>query len=94
MVGPYYYDRVDIEFPEKEREAITSRVANNKFDQIAGLQITGIDSYDGYRFRLVDDSWLLIRFSGTEPILRIYAETSSPEGVRKLLQEGKRLAGV
>ena len=94
LVGPYYYDRVDIEFPEKEREAITSRVANNKFDQIAGLQITGIDSYDGYRFRLVDDSWLLIRFSGTEPILRIYAETSSPEGVRKLLQEGKRLAGV
>ena len=49
---------------------------------------------DGFRFILDDKSWLLIRFSGTEPILRIYAETSNPELVAKLLEEGRALTGV
>jgi len=43
---------------------------------------------------LSDNSWLLIRFSGTEPLLRIYAETSTPARVKRLLDAGKTLAGV
>jgi len=43
---------------------------------------------------LADNSWLLIRFSGTEPVLRIYAESSSDAKVKKLLESGKKLAGV
>jgi len=93
-VGPHYYHRVDIHFPAKDREAIISRVKNSNPVQIDGAPVVKIDTFDGYRFRLADTSWLLIRFSGTEPVLRIYAETSSLKRVEKLLAEGKKLAGV
>jgi phosphomannomutase len=53
-----------------------------------------LDTQDGFRFILADNSWLLIRFSGTEPILRIYAETNTTERVKRLLQFGRELAGI
>lgn len=93
-VGPHYYHRVDIHFPAAERDAIIERVANANPAQIDGVPVVKIDTFDGYRFRLADTSWLLIRFSGTEPVLRIYAETSSLKRVDRLLAEGKKLAGV
>jgi phosphomannomutase len=49
---------------------------------------------EGRKFYLEDGSWLLIRFSGTEPLLRIYTETTSPERVRRILDEGHKMAGV
>ena len=49
---------------------------------------------DGFRFILADTTWLLIRFSGTEPVLRIYAESDSLARVERLLELGKELAGV
>jgi phosphomannomutase len=93
-VGPHYYNRIDVHFAAKDREAIISRVANANPVQIDGAPVVKIDTFDGYRFRLADTSWLLIRFSGTEPVLRIYAETSSLKRVDQLLEEGKKLAGV
>ncbi len=93
-VGPHYYHRIDLDFPAKDRGAIVSRVKNSNPEQIDGTPVVRVDTLDGYRFRLADTSWLLIRFSGTEPILRIYAETSSPERVQRLLAEGKKLTGV
>ena len=53
-----------------------------------------LDTTDGFRFILADNTWLLIRFSGTEPLLRIYAETDSPERAERLLEMGKKMAGV
>jgi phosphomannomutase len=53
-----------------------------------------LDITDGFRFILEDNTWLLIRFSGTEPLLRIYAETDSPERAEHLLEIGKKIAGV
>jgi phosphomannomutase len=49
---------------------------------------------DGYKYILTDGSWLIIRFSGTEPLLRIYAESDTPQKVEELLRAGKKLAGV
>jgi phosphomannomutase len=49
---------------------------------------------DGFHFTLADRSWLLIRFSGTEPLLRIYAESDSLSSVEKLLEAGKKLSGI
>jgi phosphomannomutase len=49
---------------------------------------------DGFRYILADNSWLLIRFSGTEPILRVYSEASSPEQVQKILLAGRKLTGI
>jgi phosphomannomutase len=58
------------------------------------VKVERTDTTDGYRFILSDTGWLLIRFSGTEPLLRVYAESSAPERVEKLLGAGREIAGV
>ena len=59
----------------------------------AGLKVTGLVTIDGYRFDLEDGGWLIVRFSGTEPLLRIYCETTHGERVQELLAAGRELAG-
>ena len=93
-VGPHYYQRIDDEFPEAERQTIINRLRDNPPESIEGVKVNKIDTADGFRYLLADNSWLLIRFSGTEPVLRIYAESSSEEKVKKLLEAGKKLAGL
>ncbi|OGN90846.1 MAG: phosphomannomutase [Chloroflexi bacterium RBG_13_46_14] len=93
-VGPHYYDRIDIDFPESERQWIIDRVINNPPCEIQGMKVKKYDTFDGYKYTLTDDSWLLIRFSGTEPLLRIYTESTSPERVEDLLRIGRGIAGV
>jgi phosphomannomutase len=61
---------------------------------VAGSKVTKIDTTEGFRFFLGDESWLLIRFSGTEPLVRIYSEAESLERARALLGEGKKLIGL
>lgn len=93
-VGPHHFNRVDVEFPEPERQAIIERIKHNHPGYIDGVKVLKFDTSDGFRFILADTTWLLIRFSGTEPLLRIYAESSTPVRVEKLLELGKELAGV
>ncbi len=93
-VGSHHYRRVDVEFPENERQAITGRVKHNPPEFIDGVKVIKFDITDGFRFILADTTWLLIRFSGTEPLLRIYAESSSLARVEKLLEFGRGLTGV
>jgi len=93
-VGPHYYHRNDYDFPPEQRDAIVARLTETKPGHIENAEVAGIDTEDGFRFRLSDGSWLLIRLSGTEPLLRIYAESSSMERVGKLLEAGKKLAGI
>ena len=93
-VGPHYYQRLDIHFPGEEREAATARIAAAKPSQIDGSRVTDLNTRDGFRFQLDDGSWLQLRLSGTEPILRIYAESNSRQRVERLLAAGRELAGV
>ncbi len=93
-VGPHHYQRLDIEFPPGERQTITRRLAEERPAQIDNLKLQEVDTKDGFRFLLESGSWLLIRFSGTEPLLRIYAESDSPARVNRLLDAGRKLAGV
>ena len=93
-VGPHHYRRVDIKFPEAERQAIINRVREKPPASIDNVDVVKVDTTDGFRFLLADNSWLLIRFSGTEPLLRIYTETDSPERVERLLKIGREIAGV
>jgi phosphomannomutase len=93
-VGPHYYDRTDFHIPTSKRQAITRRLTSTSPNAIADVKVTKVDITDGFRFFLTDGSWLLIRFSGTEPLVRLYAEAESLEKVRRLLNEGKKLVGV
>jgi len=93
-VGPHYYQRVDVEFPEGKRQTITNRIKRNLPESIDGVKVVKTDTTDGFLFVLADTTWLLIRFSGTEPVLRVYAESNSLARVEKLLKLGKKLAGV
>ena len=93
-VGPHYYDRLDIEFPQEERESIIRRLTQSRPSHIDDLQLEELDTSDGFRFLLANRTWLLIRFSGTEPILRIYAEGDSQQRVSRLIAQGREMAGV
>ncbi len=92
-VGPHYYKRVDITFPAEQRESIVGRVKSAP-SVIDGVKVAELDTTDGYRFNLADNTWLLVRFSGTEPLLRIYTETDSEERADRMLKAGREIAGV
>jgi phosphomannomutase len=92
-VGPHYYDRMDRNFSgdRKERERL---ITSENPKMIGGLKVKGLNSLDGYKFGLEDGGWLLIRFSGTEPIMRVYCETTHQDKVQAILQDGLRIAGL
>ena len=92
-VGPHYYDRIDTRFTgDRNIRKETIESANPK--TIAGLKVTGINTTDGYKFCLEDGGWLLIRFSGTEAILRVYCETTHKDKVADILNDGLKIAGI
>jgi phosphomannomutase len=93
-VGTHYYQRQDLEFREEERERVIGRIKDRPLKYIGGVRVAKSDTTDGFRFILADDSWLLIRFSGTEPVLRIYTEAITAARAGKLIGLGRELVGV
>ena len=92
-VGEHFYDRLDVHIDPAQRDAILAKVAAALPDAIAGRRLLRADTIDGFRFEY-DGGWLLIRPSGTEPLLRIYTETTDPALVQPVLQTGREIAGV
>ena len=93
LVGPHFYHRRDVEFDADSRERIRSLVNSPDLDRLGDNRVLSSDSIDGRRLRF-DDGWLAVRFSGTEPLLRIYSEASSPERVTSLLDAAADYLGV
>jgi phosphomannomutase len=94
QVGAHYYDRIDTRFPADQREATRQRILDANPATIGGLPVTGLGTSDGFKFGLADGGWLLIRFSGTEPIIRVYCETTDEQRVQPILHDGLRIAGL
>ncbi|MBM3144346.1 MAG: phosphoglucomutase/phosphomannomutase family protein [Chloroflexi bacterium] len=92
-VGAHYYDRIDTHFEGESKEKIERILAADP-ETIGGLRVTGLLTIDGYQFHLEDGGWLLIRFSGTEPIIRVYCETTHEDKVQAILQDGLKIAGI
>ncbi|MGC9358425.1 MAG: phosphoglucomutase/phosphomannomutase family protein, partial [Anaerolineae bacterium] len=90
----YYYDRIDTRFPTEKRPETRERIQNARPDTIAGVPVTKISTLDGYKYFLGDNGWLLVRFSGTEPILRVYCEVTDKSLVQPVLQGGLEIAGL
>ena len=94
LVGAHYYDRVDRRMPPEDKPAVQARVASARPEAVAGLKVREIDTREGYRYVLEDGGWMLIRFSGTEPVIRVYCETTHQDKVQELLAEGLKIAGL
>ena len=92
--GRYGYGRIDRQMPRDKIDRMFNRINNNPPAVIAGMKVAGIHNYDGTKFIFSNGAWMLLRASGTEPVLRIYAEAPSPNGVKKLIREGKKMAGL
>lgn len=93
-VGPHYYDRIDTPFPPERNQEVRDRIKNQNPATIAGFKVLNINTTDGFKYDLDDGGWMLIRFSGTEPIIRIYTETTRQDKVQEILQAGLALAGL
>ncbi len=91
--GEFFYDRIDSAF-SGDRAAREQIILNAKPQTIGGLKVTELVTIDGFQFKLEDGGWLLIRFSGTEPILRVYCETRHGDKVQAILQDGLKVAGI
>ena len=98
LAGPSFYRRIDVHveraaYPETKRRLLVDLAADPP-TELAGAAIVRtvpLDTGDGFKFFLADGSWLLIRASGTEPLVRVYTEATTPEGREALLEAGERL---
>jgi phosphomannomutase len=101
LAGPSYYNRLDIRFSregyDKVKADTLARLEHEAPEVLAGRPVgerTKLDTNDGFKFYRDDGSWLLIRFSGTEALLRVYVEARSPDDVEALLADGRHIAGA
>jgi len=99
LAGPSYYNRIDIRFAREGYDTVKAdtlaRLEHESPETLAGRAVVrrqALETGDGFKFYRDDGAWLLIRFSGTEALLRIYVEARSPEDVETLLAEGRRIA--
>jgi phosphomannomutase len=99
--GEHHYGRLDLHIPELIKQSAIRRAAAG-VSEFAGMRVLRLETLDGLKFYLANpeadrkplpaESWLLLRASGTEPLLRIYAESGSRESVRALLEAGRNFA--
>ena len=90
--GEFYYDRRDLHTDVARGLSLVAELASAPPPAAAGFEVTGVERTDGTKLLFADESWLLFRQSGTEPVLRIYSEATSKEKVRQLLDAGSAFA--
>ncbi|HWI60181.1 MAG TPA: phosphoglucomutase/phosphomannomutase family protein, partial [Bacillota bacterium] len=89
--GPHRYGRIDTRFPLDKRGALMDFLQKHPPAKLLRSPLADMKTYDGVKFIARDSSWLMLRGSGTEPILRVYAEAKSNADVQKLLKLGMQL---
>jgi phosphomannomutase len=92
--GPHRYARIDAHFPLEKRPALMEFLAKSPPAKLLRSPVRDVKSYDGVKLIAADSSWLMLRGSGTEPILRIYAEAKSDADAQKLVRTGLRLTAL
>ena len=86
--GRYYYDKTSIQL----KQTVKTLDPVKALKEVLGKKVIGVKDYDGVKLDLEGDSWIMVRASGTEPILRAYAESKSPKRTKELLNYALELA--
>lgn len=89
LVGPFHSDRDDLHIKEGQKQAIIATCKNEPYESFGSFKVQNIETIDGFKFVLSDTEWVMIRPSGTEPVLRVYAQAPTKEGVRAILDATK-----
>jgi phosphomannomutase len=87
VVGKFSYNRNDLHLKEEQKEQIMENCKNGVYTSFGDIPVTKVEDIDGYKFYLQDEETLMIRASGTEPVLRVYAEAGSKERVEEILRK-------
>jgi phosphomannomutase len=94
LVGPHTFRRLDISYDESQRANLAEKVASSSPASLGGLAVESDDRRDGVRFDLADGSWAVARMSGTEPLVRIYAETPDEQSLEAVLADLSSVLGL
>ena len=90
--GTYEYKRLDLKYPDDKKTKLMGILNEQPIKEVLGKKVIAVNKKDGYKFICEDYSWLMLRLSGTEPILRVYAEASSEKKALRILEFGKEFA--
>jgi phosphomannomutase len=85
ITGQFANERLDLELNKNTRNKVLDKCKNKEFTAFGEFQITGLSTLDGYKYQLGDDQWVMIRASGTEPLIRIYVEAENRERVAAII---------
>ncbi|MBS1581916.1 MAG: phosphoglucomutase/phosphomannomutase family protein [Bacteroidetes bacterium] len=94
IVGPFSYDRNDLHITEELKQDVLQKCEADAFKAFGSFEVRRRETIDGYKYFFDDDQWLMIRASGTEPVLRCYAESSTLEGARAILAACRKTIGA
>ena len=94
ITGSFAYDRLDLHLSDDQMSKVKQRLANDKFDQWGDFHCINFESLDGQKYYFEDDAWLMFRASGTEPVLRIYAQGKDMDVVKNIHQAARKELGL
>ena len=94
IVGPFAYDRNDLHISEALKQQVLKNCAANAYTRFGDLEVRRLETIDGYKYHFDDEQWLMIRASGTEPVLRCYAESGTMAGAQAILAACKQAIGA
>ncbi len=89
ITGSFYFDRNDLHLTEDLKIQIIDNCKNGKYTGFGEYKVARVEDIDGYKFHLSENSWMMIRASGTEPLLRVYAESPNQEETERILETVK-----
>ncbi|MBP6313538.1 MAG: phosphoglucomutase/phosphomannomutase family protein [Flavobacteriales bacterium] len=94
IVGPFKYERNDLHISEKMKQDVLKACESGNYTSFGDYNVKSIETVDGFKFHMDNDQWMMIRASGTEPVLRLYAESDTLENARKILVATQKAIGA
>jgi phosphomannomutase len=88
LTGAFAFERSDLRISQYDKDRIVSNCENNLYEEFGPYKVEKVETLDGFKYYFNDHEWLMIRPSGTEPVLRTYAESSTQEKALGILQYG------